>query len=78
MTSLPAIELPINPESYYGHTLAIEHLTSGTIIYIGPSRTAVQVLVNNVNYNPEGWYEVFTDQAVYIAKPNTRVTFKNS
>lgn len=78
MTSLPAIEIPINPESYYGHSIAIEHLTAGTTIYIGPSRTATEVLVNNFSYNPEGWYEIFTDQAVYIAKPGTRVTFKNS
>jgi hypothetical protein len=78
MTPSQAIELPINPESYYGQSLAIEHLTAGTIIYIGPSRTATGVLVNNVSYNPEGWYEVFTDQAVYVAKPTTRVAFKNS
>jgi hypothetical protein len=78
MTSLPAIELPINPESYYGQSIAVSNLNAGTTIYIGPSPTAREVFVNNVNYNPEGWYEVFTDEAVYIAKPNTRVTFKNS
>jgi hypothetical protein len=78
MTPSQAIELPINPESYYGHSLAIEHLTAGTTIYIGPSRTATEVLVNSTSYNPEGWYEIFTDQAVYVAKPTTRVAFKNS
>jgi len=78
MTSLPAIELPINPESYYGHSLAIEHLTAGTTIYVGPSPTATEVLVNSFSYNPEGWYEIFADNAVYVAKPTTRVRFKSN
>ncbi len=78
MTTLPVFRLPINPESYYGHSISIENLAPGFSIYVGPSSTAKEVLVQNISYNPEGWYEVFTEHAVYFAKPSTRVGFKNS
>ena len=78
MTTLPAIELPINPESYYGQSTTVPNLLPNSYIYIGPSRTATAVLVNHINYNPQGWHEIYTDHAVYIALPNTRVAFKNN
>jgi len=78
MTNLPAIELPFTPESYYGLSSTAENLSPGTYIYIGPSRTATAVRVNHINYNPEGWHELYTDHAVYIALPNTRIAFRNT
>jgi hypothetical protein len=78
MTTLPAIELPLNPESYYGQSCTVENLSPGSYIYIGPSRTAKAVRVDHINYNSEGWHELYTDHAVYIALPNTRVGFKNN
>lgn len=78
MTTLPAIELPLNPESYYGQISSVQNLTPGVYIYVGPSRTATAVLVDHINYNSEGWHEIYTAQAVYIALPNTRVGFKNN
>jgi len=78
MKTLPAIKLPMNPESYYGQSSTVENIFPGTYIYIGPSRTATAVLVNDINYNSNGWYELYTDEVVYIASPNTRVGFKNN
>jgi len=76
--TLPAIELPFSPESYYGQIADVGNIIPGTYIYIGPSRTATAVCVNHINYNPEGWHELYTDHAVYIALPNTRIGFRNT
>lgn len=74
---LPAVELPKNPRPYYGKSISVENLAPGDHIYVGPSRhSTVEIIINDINYNLEGWYEIYTDDTVYIAQPSTRIQYK--
>ena len=74
--TLPTLQLPLNPENYYGRSSAIENLILGESIYVGPSATCEEMVVKEMAYNELGYYEIYTDKATLIAHPHTRVSTK--
>lgn len=73
---MPTLQLPLNPENYYGRSSAIENLILGESIYVGPSATCEEMVVKEMAYNELGYYEIYTDKATLIADRNTRVACK--
>ena len=73
---MPTLQLPLNPENYYGRSSAIENLILGESIYVGPSATCEEMVVKEMAYNELGYYEIYTDKATLIADRNTRVATK--
>jgi len=68
------VELPMNPENYYGSSIAINNLKVNDVIYLGNNKNATLHLVTDITWNESGWYEVSADPNVrMIAPPNTRV-----
>jgi hypothetical protein len=74
--TLPTLQLPLNPENYYGRSSAIENLILGESIYVGPSATCEEMVVKEIAYNDSGHYEIYTGKAILIADRNTRVATK--
>jgi hypothetical protein len=71
---LQTIELPLNPENYYGSSIAINNLKVNDVIYLGNNKNATLHLVTDITWNESGWYEVSADPNIrMIAPPNTRV-----
>lgn len=67
-------ELPINPENYYGSSIAINNLKVNDVIYLGNNKNATLHLITDITWNESGWYEVSADPNIrMIAPPNTRV-----
>ena len=68
------VELPMNPENYYGSSIAINNLKVNDVIYLGNNKNATLHLVTDITWNESGWYEVSADPYIrMIAPPNTRV-----
>ena len=68
------VELPMNPENYYGSSIAINSLKVNDVIYLGNNKNATLHLVTDITWNESGWYEVSADPNIrMIAPPNTRV-----
>ena len=68
------VELPMNPENYYGSSIAINNLKVNDVIYLGNNKNATLHLVTDITWNESGWYEVSADPNIrMIAPPNTRV-----
>jgi len=74
--TLPQIQIPQTSENYYGRSSAIENLILGESIYVGPSATCEEMVVKEMAYNELGYYEIYTDKAILIAYPHTRVSTK--
>jgi hypothetical protein len=71
---LQTIELPLNPENYYGHSISVNNLKVSNVIYLGDNKNATLHLVTSITWNESGWYEVLADPNFkLIAPPNTRV-----
>jgi hypothetical protein len=71
---LQTIELPLNPENYYGHSISVNNLKVNDVIYLGNNKNATLHLVTDITWNESGWYEVLADPNIkMIAPPNTRV-----
>ena len=71
---LQTIELPLNPENYYGHSIAVNNLKVCNVIYLGNNKNATLHLVTSITWNESGWYEILADPNFkLIAPPNTRV-----
>lgn len=71
---IQTIELPLNPENYYGHSVAMNNLKVNNVIYLGNNKNATLHLVTSITWNESGWYEVLADPNLkLIAPPNTRV-----
>jgi hypothetical protein len=71
---LQTIELPLNPENYYGHSISVNNLKVSNVIYLGNNKNATLHLVTDITWNESGWYEVSADPNIrMIAPPNTRV-----
>lgn len=68
------IELPLNPENYYGSSVSMNNLKVSNVIYLGNNRNATLHLVTSITWNESGWYEVLADPNLrLIAPPNTRI-----
>jgi len=68
------VELPMNPENYYGSSIAINNLKVNDVIYLGNNKNATLHLITDITWNESGWYEVSADPNIrMIAPPNTRV-----
>ena len=68
------IELPLNPENYYGSSVSMNNLQINNVIYVGNNKNVTLHLVTSITRNDSGWYEVLADPDLkLIASPNTRV-----
>lgn len=72
----PRIILPRVPDNYYGSSVTIENLRMSTKLYIGNSNRVEVMFVENISYNESlNSYEIYTDKAVLLATPLTRVAY---
>lgn len=71
---IQTIELPLNPENYYGFSIAINNLQVSNVIYVGNNKNVTLHLVTSITCNKSGCYEILADPNLrLIAQPNTRV-----
>lgn len=71
---IQTIELPLNPENYYGFSISINNLQVNNVIYLGNNKNATLHVITSITWNESGWYEVLADPNLkLIAPPNTRI-----
>lgn len=71
------IVLPINPETYYGSSIAVENLSVGMKLYIGNHNQVEEVVITSLTKDIHSYY-IETDSAVYVAFPGTRVQYSTN
>lgn len=77
-TIKPRILLPVNPDHYYGTSIAVENLEIGMVLFVGPSQYTEEMVIESFGQDEtKTRYEIHTDKAILTASPLTRVQYKS-
>jgi len=72
------ILLPLNPDNYYGKSIAVENLEIGMTLFVGQSQNTEEMVVQSFSSDStNSYYEIHTDKAILTARPLTRVQYKS-
>lgn len=69
------ISLPVVSNNYYGQSLAVENISVGDILYVGPNPIATPTLVTEIHQQDNG-YTILTEDFKLFAHPTTRLSVK--
>jgi hypothetical protein len=69
----------LNPETYYGSTQTVETLAKGTKLYVGNFNRVEEFIVEDIKFDEKlNSYEIYTDEAILLAVPLTRISCSGS
>ena len=75
----PRVILPKDPQTYYGSTLTVENLQKNLKLYIGEHNRVDEVIVEEIKFDDKlNSYEIYTDKAILLAGPLTRVAYSSN
>ena len=69
------IRLPLMPENYYGSFPVVTNLKVGDVLYIGPSLTCEEMIIESLTQDLNNLV-IKTDKSILVAHSITRVNRK--